>query len=275
MERPGIRMILTDLDHTLLREDGSISDETLRIIKRCRTKGILLAVATARYYIGAEKYIRLLDPDYEITADGTMIHAHERCVYSHCFTETETNAIIGGIRKAAPGAEITVACGKDVLWNSRHISESERLNKAVFCDYSAPLNFEANKIAAVLPDEAAAVKIAGETGARLIRYRGEKLYAFLPEGAGKVDAIRVLAKISGLDLGAIAAFGDDSNDIEMLKMCGMGIAVANAVPEVLEIADDVTLSNDLDGVALWLYRRCLYPGLLSSTVDIRDLGPDI
>lgn len=37
-------------------------------------KGILFAIATARYWIGAERYIELLKPDYEITTDGTLIH---------------------------------------------------------------------------------------------------------------------------------------------------------------------------------------------------------
>lgn len=50
----------------------------------------------------------------------------------------------------------------------------------------------------------------------------------------------------------MAAFGDDSNDVEMLKMCGKGITVANAVPETIAAADEITLSNDEDGVAHWL-----------------------
>lgn len=55
----------------------------------------------------------------------------------------------------------------------------------------------------------------------------------------------------------IVAFGDDINDIEMLKLCGKGVVVANAVAEVLEIADDVTCSNDDDGVAKWIKGNCL------------------
>ena len=43
----------------------------------------------------------------------------------------------------------------------------------------------------------------------------------------------------------------------MLKLCGIGVAVANAVPEALESADEVTLSNDEDGVAKWLMEKCL------------------
>ncbi|MBP5654360.1 MAG: HAD hydrolase family protein [Clostridiales bacterium] len=55
----------------------------------------------------------------------------------------------------------------------------------------------------------------------------------------------------------MVSFGDDDNDIDMLKMCGQGIAVANAVPAVLDIADSVTLSNDEDGVALWIRQNLL------------------
>jgi hypothetical protein len=58
--------------------------------------------------------------------------------------------------------------------------------------------------------------------------------------------------MSGISLESIAAFGDDSNDIDMLKLCGKGIAVSNAVPEVLKIADEITSSNDEDGVARWI-----------------------
>ena len=71
-----IRMILTDLDHTLLKQDGSISEKTLQVLAACRAKGILFAIATARYWIGAERYIDLLNPDYEITTDGTLVHSH-------------------------------------------------------------------------------------------------------------------------------------------------------------------------------------------------------
>ena len=52
-----VRLILSDLDHTLLRQDGSVSDETLRVLDACRKQGVVFAIATARYWIGAEKYI--------------------------------------------------------------------------------------------------------------------------------------------------------------------------------------------------------------------------
>ncbi len=247
-----IRMILTDLDHTLLKQDGSVSDRTLSVLAECRAGGVLFAIATARYWIGAERYIDLLQPDYEITTDGTLVHSHGRCLYSCEFSVQDTNRIVQSIAQAVPGAEITVARGKTVYWNSLHISESEKLHKAVYCDYSSPLDVRANKIVAELPDERIAGRIADQVNCKLQGYRGERWYAFLPAGSGKTEAIKALSEASGVSLADTVAFGDDRNDMDMLKLCGKGVAVANAIPEVLEAADEITLSNEEDGVAAWL-----------------------
>lgn len=254
-----VKLILTDLDHTLLRQDGSISEKTLNVLERCREKGIQFAIATARYWIGAEKYIEKLRPDYEITTDGTLIHSKDRCIYSCEFSETETNEIVRSLLKCLPETEITVASKKLVFWNSKHISESEKLYKAVYNDYSNPLDVRANKIVAELPEERIAREIADKIGCKLQCYRGENWYSFMPNGAGKPAAIEYLSKVSEINLKDIVAFGDDHNDMEMLQLCGRGIAVANAVPQVLKICDETTLSNDEDGVACWLKDNCLQP----------------
>lgn len=66
-----------------------------------------------------------------------------------------------------------------------------------------------------------------------------------------------MAEKLGISLQDIVSFGDDLNDREMLQISGMGVAVSNAVKEVKEIADDVTLSNDEDGVADWIEKNIL------------------
>ena len=251
------KLLLTDLDHTLLRTDGSVSEYTLDVLSKCRKSGVLFAIATARYWIGAERYIDLLKPDYEITTDGTLIHSNGECIYSFEFTAGETNLIVQELLKAVPDAEITVAEGKTVYWNSKHIAESEKLYKAVYCEYDKPLECRANKIVAALEDETLARKIADTAHCKLQCFRGENWYAFLPLGSGKIEAIKALSEKSGICLEDTAAFGDDKNDIDMLKMCGKGIAVSNAIKEVIDIADEVTLSNDEDGVAKWIEKNVL------------------
>ena len=79
-------------------------------------------------------------------------------------------------------------------------------------------------------------------------------YKFSPGRATKENAIEYLVKNLEIPLTEIIAFGDDFNDIGMLKLCGQGIAMGNAIPQVKEIADDITLSNNEDGVAKYLER---------------------
>ena len=251
------RLILSDLDHTLLRSDGSISDRTLEVLRRCREQGMLFAIATARYWIGAERYINLLKPDYEITTDGTLIHSNGKCIYSCEFTTEDANGIVQALLEKKPDAEITVANGKTVYWNSKHIAESERLHKATYCEYDKPLECRANKIVAELQDETIALEIAHKFDCKLQSYRGENWFSFLPKDSGKIEAIRAMSELSGIDISDMAAFGDDKNDMEMLKICGKGIAVSNAIKEVLDLADEVTASNDEDGVAVWIEKNYL------------------
>ena len=58
-----------------------------------------------------------------------------------------------------------------------------------------------------------------------------------------------LTELLGLDISRTVAIGDYNNDIGMLRAAGVGIAVANAVPEVLEVADHITVSNEEHAIA--------------------------
>lgn len=251
------KMILTDLDGTLLRSDGSISEHTKRALKTCQDCGILVVIATARYWIGAECYIEELQPDYEITTDGTLVHRCGEQIYSCSMDIDCANQVVRDLMRHQPEMEITVAAGRQVFWNSLHISESKKLHKAVFNDYNEPLLCRINKIVAELSDRNVAEEIADKNHCRLQCYRGENWYAFLPEKSGKIQAIFELAKTLNIDVNDIVSFGDDVNDVEMLRMCGIGVAVSNAVMEVKNAADCVTLSNDEDGVADWIEKNIL------------------
>lgn len=251
------KMILTDLDNTLLRSDGTISEHTKQVLKRCGDCGILVVIATARYWIGAERYIEEIQPDYEITTDGTLIHQRGNQIYSCSMDAKYANQIIRDLMILNPETEITAAAGRRVFWNSRHIAESERLHKAVFNDYSKPLCCPVNKIAAWLTDGESAKKIADKNYCRLQVYRGEDLYAFMPEKSGKIQAVLEFAKLLNISLNDIVSFGDDINDTEMLRICGTGVSVSNAVAEVKAAADCVTLSNDEDGAADWIEKNIL------------------
>ena len=82
-------------------------------------------------------------------------------------------------------------------------------------------------------------------------------YKFTRKAVTKEKAIMEVCAASGIKPPEIAAFGDDYADIGMLKLCGMGIAMGNAIDAVRETADLVIGSNDEDGIAEYLERDVL------------------
>ena len=75
--------------------------------------------------------------------------------------------------------------------------------------------------------------------------------------AGKGNGLAALCRHLGIDPADAVAFGDSSNDTDMLLAAGCGIAMSNALPQVKEIADALTLSNDECGVADAIYKMVL------------------
>ena len=71
----------------------------------------------------------------------------------------------------------------------------------------------------------------------------------VPEGIDKAKSLDVLATSMGLTSENVMAIGDGLNDIPMLQYAGLAVAMGNAYPEVKQIADEITLTNDEDGVA--------------------------
>ena len=84
----------------------------------------------------------------------------------------------------------------------------------------------------------------------------------MPEGLIEVSApgvtkragLEELASMVGATADNVVCFGDMPNDIEMLEWAGLGVAMGNAVPAVQDVADEITATNDDDGVARVLER---------------------
>ncbi len=81
----------------------------------------------------------------------------------------------------------------------------------------------------------------------------------LPQGIDKGPALADLAAHFGLEMSEVMAFGDSTNDMSMLEMAGIGVAMGNAEENVKAVADYTTASNNDDGIALSL--RTFFPEL--------------
>ena len=90
-----------------------------------------------------------------------------------------------------------------------------------------------------------------------IRFSGTDWYKFTRPGVTKEAAIQTLCKALAITPTEITAFGDDIPDIGMLRMCGIGVAMGNALEEVKAAADVVIGSNDTEAIAAYLENTVL------------------
>lgn len=283
------RLIVTDLDGTALKNDKTISRATAAAISRCQSLGIPVAVATARYIAGVEEYARLLKPDYLILTDGTLVYQLEKgsgtlkLFYSNDMDVAVTNLLLGELKQYGYISHIAIptpfglfrypgGCReKTIIPSDFNVTELVQLdlqsdafqttgngNTAGYhFDIDKPFPYPANKVVAELTSEADAGHIAAHCGCRHFRYRGETRYTFYSTTAGKLDAVKQVAYSLNIALDQVLAFGDDINDIEMIQHCGMGVAMGNALPEVKAATNAVTLTNEEDGLAQFLYQNVL------------------
>jgi hydroxymethylpyrimidine pyrophosphatase-like HAD family hydrolase len=103
-------------------------------------------------------------------------------------------------------------------------------------------------------DLLAAARAAVGDAVTLTHSSSDGLLEISAAGISKATGLAALAREHGVEATDVVAFGDMPNDLPMLAWAGRGVAVANAHPEVLELADEVTASNDDDGVAQVLER---------------------
>lgn len=84
-----------------------------------------------------------------------------------------------------------------------------------------------------------------------------KLVQIMSTASTKWNGVKVMLETLGIKQNEAVYFGDDNDDIEPIKNCGVGVAVSNAISEVLDVADFITESNDMDGVAGYIEKNIL------------------
>lgn len=251
------RLILADLDGTLLRSDKTVSDATRSVLKRCRAAGYLLGIATARVLPNALRVLEGVEPDLIISSGGALITYCGRELYRCAFSVEETKAMLSAALTLP--CEITVDTVSEHYWN--YTFDPSLLTpdwcRSVYSDFH-DFNEEALKICVQISDEETAEKIAASVpDCDYAKFSDVDFYKFTKKGATKEKAAQIAAKSLGIAPEEVIAFGDDLVDLEMLRFCGCGVAMENAVGAVKEIADAVAESNDRDGVAKYLEEMLL------------------
>lgn len=249
------RLLLFDLDGTLLRTDKTISPYTVDILKKCRERGLLLGVATARSEMNAQKFFSSIEPDIVISSNGARVSLNGKTIYRCEFSREDTRTIIDTARKAlGSDCEIRVDTIDKHYWNYKvyPLDIDASWGETIYTDY---IQFceAALKICVGLNDEKVAKQISESVkDCSCFKFSDGDWFQFSRKSATKENAVTELSKVTGIETQDIIAFGDDYIDIKMLSVCGKGIAVRNAIKEVKEIADEVIDTNDNDGIAKYL-----------------------
>ena len=245
--------IVVDLDRTLLHTDKTLSDYTVNILKRCKRNGIKIVVATARPLRTTIPYCDKIPFDAMVVSNGARIICGEyRTEYK---IRTERAICLLNSLKSYPDLRITVETGDCAYSNKRiddydtiitedliGIVETEGVLKIlVHLDHEDVLAFVKEKL----------------TDDLYYTVANGYLLQIMSREATKWNGIKAMLELSKTTPLETVYFGDDHDDIEPIKMCGMGVAVSNAIDEVKDVADAIAGNNDEDGVAKFIERKIL------------------
>jgi len=251
----NIRMIVTDLDGTLLRNDKTISDYTRSVLLKCREKAIKVVFATGRPE-RATRYLNLTDAVSCVIADnGANISSGGKVIYTVPLQERVRDGLIAQFANEPAITEIFVEAGERQYTNAVKFLNDGIFTDwlPVFHDFREPVNETVCKITVACDDPEIVRKIVSNF--ENIRYypnTGENYFQITHISTSKFNAVKYIADHIGINIDETAAFGDDYNDVEMLTGCGTGVAPENAANEAKRSAAYICASNEDDGVAKFI-----------------------
>lgn len=281
-----------DLDGTLLDPYGQISQEDKKIIQEALQKNVEIILATGRSIASTMNFSKEIGAEhYFISGNGAVIYdlQKEEILYNHYLPKEKVMEIAEFCEKNSmyytvftENTIITKSLNYNTLfyyYENRNKEEKKKTQINIVEDIpfyiknTANLNFlkvticdESNMIFARILEKVK--KISGIDVLEVSHMSRKKIkigteileiqYYYTEitqENTNKWQAIQFLANKLNIKTEEIMTIGDNSNDIEMIKNAGLGIAMENAAPEIKKIADDITTSNEQNGVGQAIKRN--------------------
>lgn len=186
-------MIITDLDKTLLRNDGSLSENTMAALRHCQERGIKTAFATARSTQAANRYLKQFQPEVFIGYGGALVKVGEETIHRFEIPTDIAKKILAECRDTPDISFIYAINENEGFTNDqRHVRQSGYYR---YHDFTELPDCSFLKISATSENPAAAEDIAVRYPCcHMLRYSGEDLYCFANLNAGKWNAIMVMAE---------------------------------------------------------------------------------
>ncbi len=274
------QLYISDLDGTLLRSGARLSDYSRAVLKRLLAEGVPFTIATARSIVSVREILGdlpiqlpiicgngaymayLHDPKHWFTRHiprpraeqvFQLVHDHQLMPFLSAYNGVESRLFMAPRRNA----------GTQWYWEERVAALDPRLQEHP--DLWACLDHQImsfNIIGMRKPIGELAESIRYYFAENLEMYMYEKVHngdwdwlSVYDAQATKGNAIGVLLAHLGLSADQITVFGDSLNDLSMFRLAGRSIAVANARPPLLELADEVIDSNEQDSVVSFIEKE--------------------
>lgn len=251
------KMIVTDLDGTLLKNDKTISKNTIEAINELRMSGHKFVIATARPLRAAQKFLQSVETDAGIYHNGALIYKLGEKMDG--FQIDSVKKLVDKVLNKYPKASIAVETD-DVLYSNFNVEHlwpgtDYIITEADFVELEGK---KADKVIIEVSSMKDMEKYKEFLSDDLyIQLSENKIGMIMKKNATKSNGIIFLAQSYGINIDDVICFGDDYNDIDMLTLCGTGICMANGVQKAKDVADVLCDTNENDGVAKWIKENIL------------------
>ncbi len=256
------KLLVLDIDGTLTNSQKEVTYETKSAIIDMINRGHKCMLASGRPTPGMHKVADVLEFEnyggYLLSYNGARIIKYD--TKEVVYQQTLPKEYIPLLYKFAVDNDCTILTyDNEQIISGNGITESVALEARInnlpikevdnFPEY---VNFDVNKCLMTAPPDVAAKlekKLQQMYGEFLSIYRSEPFFIeIMPKGVDKAASLAHMLYIMKMSREDCVACGDGFNDITMIKYAGLGVAMANAQPEVKAAADIVTRSNDEDGL---------------------------
>ncbi|KES05319.1 hydrolase [Streptomyces toyocaensis] len=257
------RLVATDLDGTLLRDDHTVSRRTRDALAAATAAGAAHIVVTGRAVPWTRPILDALGyTGLAVCGQGAQVYdagAHR------LLTSVTLDRQLAGVALAKIEAEVGplhLAASRDGLDGEVLVGPGYEvvggLPATPFADasdlWTAPLNKLYIQHPALTSDELAEAATRTAGGFVTVTMAGEGIVELLPLGLSKATGLSLAARRLGVKAAETIAFGDMPNDLPMFAWSAHGVAMANAHQELRAVADEVTASNEEDGIAVVVER---------------------
>lgn len=276
----SIKVIIMDVDGTLTNGKKVITPKTKEALLKAEKVGAILILASGRPTSGLLDIAKELEMDKHhgllVAYNGSKVLDCEtmELLFNQTMSVEEGKAVLEHMKKfdrVRPMIDkgeymyVTDVYDNMITWKGKPfdvIQYESRGGKFKLCevdDLAAFADFPLNKILTTSDPEYLQAHyqemMEPFKDSLSCMFTGDFYFEFTAQGIDKAKALDTVLIPMGYTREEMIAFGDGHNDASMVKYAGIGVAMANAVQDLKDIADEVTLSNEEDGIAASLYKH--------------------